>query len=67
MPRRGPFRPKRATDLRERIARGPMWDTGGPDGFTRDQVDEITNRYRGWAETWVLPELDALVPELRKK
>jgi hypothetical protein len=63
-----PTRKQRAALLRERVARGPI--------FLRDRSDAAeglthgghkpNDAYRVWVETWVLPELDTLIPELKK-
>lgn len=51
----------RAAQLRAMIESGPA--------CLRDVGDRELNRLRGkyqlWARTWIIPELDMLVPELR--
>lgn len=68
MPIRENTRAQRATELRERLLRGP---SGPFDQRTITGVnltpDQRYAEYKLWIETWVIPELDDLVPELRKK
>lgn len=63
-----PTRAERAGLLRRRITNGPV--------FLRDKSDageglthaghKPADAYRIWVETWILPEIDALIPELKK-
>lgn len=57
----------RATRLRERIARGPAIDAAPFTTLTERQVLEVREKYLIWVNTWVLPDLDSLVPELRSR
>lgn len=52
-----------ATELWARLKRGPEF------GINEAPIApaEISNRYRGWVESWVLCEVARLVPELKDK
>jgi hypothetical protein len=64
MPKVTDTRKQRAAVLRTRLARGPAFSAFD---FNAAQQQIAIDAYRLWAESWILPELDALVPELRKK
>jgi hypothetical protein len=57
-----PTRKDRAVLLRKRLQRGPHFSAIAIT-FTPDEAEK---QFRIWAEHWIVPELDALVPELRK-
>ncbi len=58
----------RARQLRERIERGPAFFDGKTllTIMNKDERELFRRAYGVWVETWVLPELDNLIPELRK-
>lgn len=66
-------RREKAVELLERAQRGPSIDIHVADysrlGITAEQADKIAEQYaarfRGWSESWLLPLLYDLVPELR--
>ena len=54
----------RARELERRLVLGPAFRIGGhPTLFT---PAEAASQYRRWVESWVLPEVCALVPELKR-
>lgn len=63
----------KAVELLERATRGPSIDIHPAEfsalGITAEQASKIADhystRYRGWSESWLLPLLHDLVPELR--
>ena len=60
MPKNRDTRAQRAEELRRRFHEGPCFSD-----VARDfDVDEATRQFRIWSNTWVLHELDYLVPEL---
>lgn len=62
-------REQRAKKLREMLARGPSLSIrDARDFFTGETIspEKLAAQYRSWAESWILPEIDFLVPELRK-
>lgn len=64
-------RATRAATLRKRVIEGPAFsymDFHHEDPLTPERAAEIASfNYRLWANSWVLPDLDILVPELRKR
>ena len=55
-------RKQRAAELRKMVERGPSMFMGY-EALTEAQ---FKYHYQLWVETWVLPELDNLIPELRQ-
>ena len=65
MPRVTNTKKQRATQLLERLARGPaMRSVIGPLSDTA-VAEAAQASYQLWVKTWVLPEVRELVPELR--
>ena len=65
MPKLRDTRKHKAKKLLELATRGPHFeriDTGVPFTFKEAETD-----YRRWSESWLLPLINELVPELRKK
>lgn len=61
-------REQRARTVQERVRKGPSVALIGIDHtkLTKSEVIEyFAGHYRNWAETWVLPDLEVLIPELR--
>lgn len=58
----------RAAQVAERLKNGPanLHSSVIPDGISKEARDELLRGYKLWVETWILPELNDLVPELRK-
>lgn len=61
---------QRAAELLKRATNGPALDmTFSAAGLSDEQKQvieaELRERYRLWSQTWLLPELNQLVPELR--
>ena len=55
----------RALELVNRVALGPAFtDEGGTVKFT---PQEAAAAYKRWVHAWVLPELQQLIPELKRK
>ena len=54
-----------ATRLRGRIVEGPSLDSYPFTSLTDKQVAEVREKYLIWVHTWILDDLDRLVPELR--
>ena len=67
MPKVGDTRKDRAEKLLAMVTRGPSFSKIRPPSLPPFSPDEASAEYRMWAESWVLEELRALVPELRKK
>jgi hypothetical protein len=64
MPRVTNTRKHVAARLRARLERGPEYiDHPARPAFT---PEEAKRQYRIWAESWILDDLEQLVPELRK-
>lgn len=60
-------RKDRASKLLDRLNRGPSWPMGTwPMGMTKLAQREASRIFRIWAETWIIPEVRALIPELSK-
>ena len=55
-------RKEAAATLLKRATNGPFFS-----GVSQDARAEATRVYQLWAETWVVPLLHRLVPELREK
>lgn len=71
MPRVTGTRKKRAAELLALAARGPdlglsFIEAGLTEGQEKLVLAELKKRYELWSKTWLLPELNDLVPELRK-
>lgn len=71
MPRVTGTRKLRAAELLDRATHGPdMGLTFSGAGLSAEQKKvleaELANRYRLWSQSWLLPELKRLVPELRE-
>lgn len=64
MPKVVNTRKQRAAELLAMLERGPSLRISG---FAPLTVKEIQEGYKLWVETWVIPELKALVPELKGK
>lgn len=67
-------RNKMANELLGRLARGPSLDIVAPVEGTAGNMEEQTlvaldceRRVRVWIESWILPDVVALIPELRQK
>ena len=58
MPRE-PLRRKRADELLARLERGPSLRTN------QVSSQDATEQVRRWLETWIIPDVLALVPELK--
>lgn len=74
MPKVHNARRQRAKELLERATRGPATDLtfcqldchfSLPDEQRKVITEHFRNRYKLWAETWVVPELHYLIPELK--
>lgn len=63
MPKLHGTRKQRATELLTRIKRGPS--ISAPFDGSPLTPAEVIRIYRGWIESWILPDLTDLVPELR--
>jgi hypothetical protein len=57
-------RMQRATELRAKLACGPSF--AAPVDGSPMTTDDVMNRYQLWARTYILDQLDALVPELAR-
>jgi len=57
-------RAQRALELRQRLVIGRTFVSGLLNPVAEADAQRI---YRIWSSTWVLPLLDELVPELRKR
>lgn len=57
-------RKQAAAELLERVRRGPAWGPTGGTIWTARHVKEATEGYQRWAESWIIPVLERLVPEL---
>jgi hypothetical protein len=69
MPKVDGTRKQRAVKLLERLQRGPSMfflERDYKDLGPRELQDSVTARYRAWAESWILEDVQALIPELRK-
>jgi hypothetical protein len=65
MPRKANTRKQRAKNLLRLLETGPVYTPHvGPNPFT---VDEATERYKTWVNSWILPEVKDLIPELRNE
>jgi hypothetical protein len=64
MPKIHGTRKDRAAELRERLERGPSFSDMRDDPF---DIKEAERQYKIWASSWILGELDQLVPELKKR
>jgi hypothetical protein len=65
MPKVEHTRRQRAAELEAMIKNGPAFSDPTMFGGAPLTVEEVTAQYKRWAETWVLPEVTALVPELK--
>ena len=71
MPRVIGTRKQRAAELLKRATNGPAFDmTFSEAGLSDEQKAaiqaELRKRYQCWSQTWLLPALTQLVPELRQ-
>jgi hypothetical protein len=57
-------RAEAASELKERVLRGPVFSDFAGIAFTKDRA---TEEYQRWAESWVLPLIERLVPELKQE
>jgi hypothetical protein len=64
MPRVQNTRKQRAEVLRNRLLKGPSFSQFT---MTPEAIAEAGRQFRLWSESWIIGELDDLVPELRKK
>lgn len=60
----GETRAQAARTLLERLRQGPSFHFRTMDGLRGPEAD-AAQQYRLWAETWVIPWAEALVPELK--
>lgn len=67
MPRVHNLRRHRARELLELATRGPALDGPFVLGGNKKLQKEIQDLYRIWSESWLLPKLHDLVPELREQ
>jgi hypothetical protein len=58
-------RAEAARELRERVLRGPAFSDTATYGHGPLTEREVSEQYRRWAESWVLPLVERLVPELK--
>ena len=65
MPKVENTRKQRAEKLLAQLQVGPTFSNPAMFGGGPLTTAETTVQYRRWAETWILPELISLVPELR--
>lgn len=64
MPKTENTRKQRAAKLLEIVSRGPDFD----DAFShRYGPHQARDQYLLWVESWVVPELKRLIPELRER
>lgn len=66
-----PTRKQLAADLLRTATKGPSYDmTFSRVGLTEEQKKaveaELIERYKVWSDSWVIPKLKRLVPELRE-
>lgn len=57
-------RKERAALLLQRVAEGPSLHIPN---LTREQCEALTQGYRRWANSWIVPVLKDLIPELKAK
>jgi hypothetical protein len=57
-------RKERAMALLKRLQNGPHLTTFGP-GSDHETLINVKRGYLAWVDSWILPDLVALVPELR--
>ncbi len=72
MPRVTDTRKARAAELQKRATSGPDFGLTFSTADLTDQQKqilerELRDRYRLWAESWLLPPIKSLVPELRQE
>lgn len=60
-----PTRKQRAAELLERVRRGPALSDIGKSAEHGRALAEAQRGYRIWADTWIIPGLVALIPELK--
>lgn len=63
MPKVEGTRKQKAKELLDRLTRGPSYSDIG----RAFNVEEASSQYKMWAESWIIPEVLALVPELKVK
>lgn len=66
MPKIHGTRKQRAAELLERVKNGPSFSEPVWKGVPFTAL-EASIQYRRWAESWIVPELQELVAELKKK
>ena len=71
MPRVNGTKKQRAAELLDTATRGPALDLTFTEARLTDEQKqvleaELADRYRLWSQSWLLPELKRLVPELRE-
>lgn len=66
MPKVRNTRRQRAALLLQKLTHGPSWGTLPPEAVLSDRAaEEATRQYRSWVQSWILPEVRDLLPELR--
>lgn len=65
MPKTVGTRKQKAAELLKLLHQGPAFSK--PFDGSEFTPEEAARSYKVWAETWVIPELKKLVPELREK
>ena len=53
----------RAVALADRLKRGPSLSTVGREMMTKEDAER---QVRGWLESWIIEDVNFLVPELRE-
>lgn len=65
MPKINNTRKQKAKRLLDLVRRGPSIAPMKA-AMQKDVIDEFDAQYRRWSESWVIPLLEELVPELKK-
>jgi len=61
-------RKQKAAVLLKRLQNGPTFSGFGFTGVTVEQaIEEASAQFRRWSASWVLEDLKALIPELRRE
>jgi len=61
-------RKARAERLLKQLSRGPSFLQADPFiPVHKELAAKLAYHYRLWVETWIIPEVEGLIPELRKK
>jgi hypothetical protein len=58
-------RKEKAATLLDRVTKGPSFSLGFPQSPHVACTAEAQEAYRRWADTWILPLVKELVPELK--